>query len=362
MNGLAYNRGKPQDFDRWANFTGDPSWSWESILATYNSIENYQGTYAGGQDGLHGSTGEMYVSPNGYAPGAELFEQAAREKGYPIGDMNGGRQNSGFSRVDLNIKEGLRWGTYQAFLEPILNRTNLSIYRYALATKIETEKDPQGVVKAVGVTYERHGATFTALAGKEVLVSGGVVESPKLLMLSGLGPKEHLEELGIPTVLDLPAVGQNYDEHVGCQIQSDEGGFKVNTTFGMDTNTTESLLQYLNNGTGPFGARIVSGNNAIASGHTYSRLNDGTGWPDVHHFVFSRYFPERDEQRFHFSAILHRTSSKGSVKLASRDAKDKPLVDPNLLADDVDVERFIDGMDDEKIRKKKKNWIWAIFF
>jgi len=186
-----------QDYDSWANFTGDQSWSWANIKDTYNRFEDYHGFYEETAGANHGYGGEMYVGKVDYLPGVEVFEEALKEKGIPTGDLNGGDFTFGFTKMDYNIKDGMRWGTFQAFLEPILNRTNLVIYRYAYAIRVETISVGESKYKAVGVTYERHGVIRTALVQKEVIISAGVVDSPKLLMLSGIGPKEHLEELNV---------------------------------------------------------------------------------------------------------------------------------------------------------------------
>lgn len=137
----------------------------------------------------------MFVGQVDYIPGQSIFEEALIEKGFQVGDLNGGEEfTNGFSKIEYNIKDGLRCGTYQAFLQPILDRPNLSIYRYAYATKIETIKEENGTIRAIGVTYQRHGKTYTASVSKELIISAGVVESPKLLMLSGIGPNEHLDQ------------------------------------------------------------------------------------------------------------------------------------------------------------------------
>lgn len=136
VNGLMYNRCMPKDYDGWADFTGDATWRWENVQETFNKIESYHGFYEESTSDFHGKTGEMLVGKIDHIPGWEVATEALQEKGISIGDLNIGQLTNGFSRVDFNIYNGLRSGTYQAFLEPILNRTNLVIYRYATATKV----------------------------------------------------------------------------------------------------------------------------------------------------------------------------------------------------------------------------------
>ncbi|ODM88017.1 Alcohol dehydrogenase [acceptor] [Orchesella cincta] len=348
VNALVYNRCKPKDYDLWANFTGDQSWSWANIKDAYNRIEDYHGFYEESAGANHGYGGEMYVGQVDYLPGVEVFEEALKEKGIPTGDLNGGEDFTyGFTKLDYNIKNGLRWGTYQAFLEPILNRTNLVIYRYAYAIRVETESLGNGTYKAVGVTYERHGAIRTVLAEKEVIVSGGSIESPKLLMLSGIGPREHLEEMNITTILDLP-VGKYLQDHPGVDVKGNNGGFRLNTTFGKDLNSYETILQYVQNGTGPRNGFAYDGGFApmVMRGYLTSSQSEDKEWPDVHVYIRERYKPAPDEQEeVSFGVDIQRPNSSGTIKLASNDPKEKPIIDPNFYGDLNDMELVIDGIE-----------------
>ncbi|CAL8070794.1 unnamed protein product [Orchesella dallaii] len=345
VNGLVYNRCKPKDYDSWANFTGDQSWSWANVKETFNSIEDYHGFHEATAGSNHGYGGEMYVGTIDYLPGVEVIEEVLREKEIPIGDLNGGDEFTyGFSKIDYNIKDGMRCGTYQAFLEPILNRTNLVIYRYAYAIRVETISEGNRR-RAIGITYERHGEIRTALVQKEVILSAGVVESPKILMLSGIGPKEHLDEINITTLVDLP-VGKYLQEHPGMDVLGDTGGFTLNTTFGTNFNTTDNLLQFLENGTGPMNGFLYdSGDYApqLMNGYLNSGLNSDQAWPDVYIYIHEKLTlnPVVREEMY-FSLELVRVNSFGSIKLASNDHNDKPIIDPNFFEDLNDIERMVD--------------------
>ncbi|ODM88019.1 Glucose dehydrogenase [FAD, quinone] [Orchesella cincta] len=347
VNGLVYNRCKPKDYDSWANFTGDQSWSWANVKDTFNRIEDYHGFHEETAGANHGYGGEMYVGKIDYLPGVEVVEEVLREKNIPIGDLNGGDEFTyGFSKIDYNIKDGMRCGTYQAFLEPILNRTNLVIYRYAYAIRVETVASGEDSHRAIGITYERHGAIRTALAQKEVILSAGVVESPKLLMLSGIGPKEHLDELNITTIVDLP-VGKYLQEHPGMDVIGDKGGFTLNTTFGSNFNTSDALLQFLENGTGPMNGFLYdSGEYApqLVNGYLNSKLNDDEAWPDVYMYIHEKLTtsPEVREEMYFSLELVRPDSPGGTIKLASSDPKDKPIIDPNFFEDLNDIERMVD--------------------
>jgi choline dehydrogenase len=193
VNGLVYNRCNAKDYDAWANFTGDPIWSFSSVVDAFRAIETYEGVYVDNPGPNHGNSGEIFINHIDYTPGFELLTEALMERVIPIGDLNSGDFPYGFSKLDHNVKNGLRWGTYQGFLEPILNRTNLKVYRYSWASKVHLD----AAKKAIGVSYIRHGQSRYVAANKEIILAAGVVDTPKLLMLSGIGPREHLTQHGV---------------------------------------------------------------------------------------------------------------------------------------------------------------------
>ncbi|ODM95207.1 Oxygen-dependent choline dehydrogenase [Orchesella cincta] len=315
INVGVYNRCLRKDYDSWANFTGDSSWSWENLRETLNDIEDYHGAYEG---------------------------ESNEKKGIPIGDLDGGEIQYGFSTVDYNIKDGQRWGSYKSHLEPALNRSNLVVERYATAQKILFNG-----TQAIGVVFERHGKVLQAFANKEVIVSAGAVESPKLLLLSGIGPKEHLDSLNISTLVDLP-VGKYLQEHPGMDILGkDNMGFVLNTTFGMNLKEPELVQQFVENGTGPFNS--YSRNPRLMKGYLNSSFNSDKDWPENYIFVYEK-FSERGngeppQEEVYFTVELMRTRTTGSVKLASSDPNEKPLIDPNFFEDPTDIDRMIDAIE-----------------
>ncbi len=193
----------------------------------------------------------------------------------------------------------------------------------------------------------RHGVLHKAGVVKEVILSAGVVESPKLLMLSGFGPQEDLNALGIPVIKDLP-VGKYLQEHPGLEVIGSSGGFRVNSTFGKDFNTTENVLQFIQNGTGPLnGFRYENGfGSQIVTGYLNSKTNDDRTLPDVLLYVQERFMQSENDtgiERFNFAIELLRSKGMGTIKLASANPEDKPLIDPNFFSDEEDLEKMVDG-------------------
>lgn len=151
--------------------------------------------------------------------------------------------------------------------------------------------------------------------------------------------------LQIPTLLDLP-VGKYLQDHPGLDIVGSNGGFFLNTTFGKEHNTTESLLEFIENGTGPFnGFGYERGYSPqIMQGYLTSKQNEDKSWPEVHIYIHEQYFPNEDKEQFYFALELVRGKSAGSIKLASSNPQDKPLIDPNFFEDSTDVDTLIDGL------------------
>ncbi|CAL8137528.1 unnamed protein product [Orchesella dallaii] len=342
INVGVYNRCLRKDYDSWANFTGDSSWSWENLKGILNDIEDYHGAYEDDNNGNHGQNGEVYVGKVDYLPGLEVLKEALTEKGIPIGDLDGGEIQYGFSTVDYNIKDGMRWSSYKSHLEPALSRSNLVVERYATAHKILFNG-----TQAIGVEYERHGSMLEAFARKEIIVSAGAVESPKLLLLSGIGPKDHLDSLNISTLVDLP-VGKYLQEHPGMDILGkDNVGFVLNTTFGMNLKDPELVMQFIENGTGPFNS--YSRNPRLMKGYLNSSFNSDKDWPENYIFVYEKFTERGDglppQEEVYFTVELMRSTTTGSVKLASTDPHDKPLIDPNFFEDPTDIDRMIDAIE-----------------
>jgi choline dehydrogenase len=209
INGMIYVRGNRHDYDRWAQL-GLPGWSYDEVLPAFRRSEAHIQRH----DAYHNGEGELTVCrARGSGVLLDAFEEAGAQAGYPRNDDFNGAEQEGFGRFDFTIKGGRRWSTSRAFLRPALARKNLVVETDALTERILIEKG-----RAVGVAYSRGGRSRKAFARREVVLSAGVVNSPQVLMLSGIGPADELRAHGVEIVQDLPGVGKNLQDHVDCVL------------------------------------------------------------------------------------------------------------------------------------------------
>ena len=205
INGMLYIRGHARDYDRWAQ-SGCAGWSYADVLPYFKRAENHD---KGGDD-YHGWQGPLAVrSSDSDNPLYDAFIGAGVEAGYPYTSDCNGRQQEGFGPNNRTASpDGKRASTARMYLDPVMGRANLTIHSEAMATRI-LMKDR----RAIGIAYDHEGRQREVLASREVILSGGAINSPQLLMLSGIGPAEHLQSLGIDVIADLPGVGQNLNDH-----------------------------------------------------------------------------------------------------------------------------------------------------
>jgi choline dehydrogenase len=207
INGMIYVRGNRHDYDRWSQL-GLPGWSYDEVLPAFRRSEAH--IQRNGE--FHNSGGELTVCrARGHNPLMDVFCEAGSQAGYPLNDDFNGATQEGFGRYDFTIKKGKRWSTSWAFLRPILARKNLTVITGAETTRLIIENG-----RATGVEYFKDGNLSKAYAARDIVLSSGVVNSPKALLLSGIGPADELKALGINPVHDLPGVGKNLQDHVDC--------------------------------------------------------------------------------------------------------------------------------------------------
>jgi choline dehydrogenase-like flavoprotein len=203
INMTAFTRGNPGDFDRWAK-NGAPGWSWNEVLPYFKRVE----TWEGGETPLRGGSGPVnVVAAKADDPLTEAVDKAVVAAGYPLTD-DYNAQPIGFGRTQFNLRHGKRDSSARAYLHGVRNRPNLTVLTNATARRVILDG-----TRAVGVEYAHNGVAVTAAAAREVLLSGGSFNSPQLLMLSGIGPADHLREIGIEPVVALP-VGDNLQDHL----------------------------------------------------------------------------------------------------------------------------------------------------
>jgi choline dehydrogenase len=210
INGLVYVRGNPHDFDRW-EIEGAAGWGYRHVLPYFRRAESR----SGGGDAYRGDGGPLATRYGALDnPLYRAFIEAGRQAGYPVAEDINGASQEGFGLMDMTVKDGWRWSTANAYLKPAMKRPNLTVITRALATRILFEGR-----RAIGIAYEQGGQRHEVRARCEVILSGGPINNPQLLKLSGVGPAGELREHGIDVVHDLPGVGENLQDHLEFYFQ-----------------------------------------------------------------------------------------------------------------------------------------------
>ncbi len=332
INALVYIRGNAWDYDNWAAM-GCPGWAYEDVLPYFKEVEDNEL----GAGPYHGSGGPLYVSnPESGNAAYEAFIQAGVELGYPRNDDLNGADQTGFGPFQLNIKNGRRWSAADAFLKPAYGRKNLTVRTDVHVLGIEFEGR-----RATGVTVSGTNGVETLSAGAVVL-SAGSIGTPHLLMLSGVGPADHLGEHGIDVVADRAEVGQNLHDHLEVKV-------KHRMTKPLSLWSHAKFPNYLLTGAkyvlGGHGAGRQQGLEAGA----FLTLDPSEPACDTQlHFINALAFDGATaEDRGHGFAIdttQTRPESRGALTLASADPKTYPLIDPNYLAAEKDRVAMREGL------------------
>jgi choline dehydrogenase len=325
INGLVYIRGNAQDFERW-NAQGAAGWAYRDVLPYFRRAENrHEGgnEYRGGSGKLHTRYGSVQN------PLHAAWLAAAREAGYPeTADVNGFQQE-GFGRMDMTVGDGRRCSAANAYLRPAMRRPNLKVLTHALATRIVFDGR-----RAAGLIYRHGGATHRVNIGRELIVSGGPINSPQLLKLSGVGPASELRALGIPVIHDLPGVGENLQDHLEFYFQV---ACKEPVTLYSSINLWSRAL---------IGARWLLRKDGLGATNHFEtcgfiRSRAGVPYPDIqYHFLpmAVAYDGSTLAQEHGFQAHVGpmRSKSRGWVRLASPNPEDKPRVLFNYLSEPDD--------------------------
>jgi len=209
INAMIYIRGHRRDYDSWRD-AGNKGWGYDDVLPYFKKAENQER----GASEFHGVGGPLQVSDlRTVNPLSRAFVEASKELGIPENNDFNGAMNEGTGIYQVTQKNGSRWSAASAYLKPALSRPNLTVRTQVQVTKVQIENG-----RAIGVTSVSDGKSETIQASREVLLCGGAINSPQLLMLSGVGPADHLKSVGIETVLDLPGVGQNLQDHLASGV------------------------------------------------------------------------------------------------------------------------------------------------
>jgi choline dehydrogenase-like flavoprotein len=334
VNAMIYIRGHRSDYDAWAA-EGNPGWSFDEVLPYFKRAEHNER----GADALHGTGGPLNVmdlrSPNRFGG---VFVEAGVQAGYPLNRDFNGPEQEGVGPYQVTHRNGERHSAAKGYLTPNLGRPNLKVVTQAHTTRVLMEGR-----RATGVEYRLGGALEQVKAQREVLVCAGALQSPQLLMLSGIGPGAHLQQMGIATVLDAPGVGLNLHDHVDVvQVYDAPGQHEL---FGLSLpwlpKAIKGIFEWRDRRSG-----ILTTNFAESGGFIRSRPEESI--PDLQlHFVIGKLVDHGRKTQFGAGYSCHvcllRPRSRGSVALASADPMAAPLIDPNFLSDPDDVARLVRG-------------------
>lgn len=332
INGMVYVRGHARDYDYWAE-SGAQGWAYADVLPYFKRMENWHSGGHGGDKTWRGRKGPLHVTRGPRInPLTRAFVKAGKQAGYPVtGDYNG-EQQEGFGPFDATIWKGRRWSAANAYLRPALKRPNCTLTR-AFARKIVIEDG-----RAIGVEVERGGKIEVIRANVEVIVAASSLNSPKLLMLSGIGPAAHLAEHGIDVVADRAGVGQNLQDHLELYIQ--QAATKPVSLFKYWNLWSKAVIgaQWLFTKTG------LGTSNQFESA-AFVRSKAGVEYPDIqYHFlpIAVRYDGTAAAEGHGYQAHVGpmRSVSRGEVTLRSADPADNPRIQFNYMSAKSDWEDF----------------------
>jgi choline dehydrogenase-like flavoprotein len=334
VNAMIYIRGQRADYDEWAA-QGNEGWGWSDVLPYFKRSEHNER----GADEFHGTGGPLNVmdlrSPNRFGP---VFVQAAVDTGLRHNPDFNGAEQEGVGMYQVTHKKGERFSAAKAYLAPALSRPNLQVITDAYTTRILMEGK-----RAVGVEYRQGGQLHQLKAEREVLLCAGALQSPQLLMLSGIGPAAHLQSHGIAVAHELPGVGRNLHDHVDVVQVVDAPQLK--DLFGLSgagiLRVIKGIFEWRN-----FRSGMLTTNFAEAGG--FIKSDSAEQRPDLQlHFVIGKLVDHGRKTVFGHGYSCHvcllRPQSRGSVQLASADPMVAPLIDPNFLGEADDMRRMVRG-------------------
>jgi len=332
INAMVYIRGTPADYDRWAE-AGATGWSYQDVLPYFRQSQDQER----GENEFHGTGGPLAVSDLRYKnPLSHMFIDAARQLELPANDDFNGTSQEGIGFYQVTQRDGRRCSAAAAYLAPVRGRSNLAVVTGAQVDKVVIDGN-----RAVGVEY-KHGSRTTRLqADREVLLSAGALQSPQLLMLSGIGPADHLKEHGIEVVHNSPGVGENLQDHFDYTvIRRVRSSHAMGYTLSRALRAIPDFVRYLR-GAGP-----LTSNLAEAGGFLCTSNNEP--FPDIQlHFVPG--IVDDHGRKMHFTAGISchvcalQPESRGSVTLRDANPRSVPAIDPRFLSAGDDLDRTLKG-------------------
>jgi choline dehydrogenase len=334
INGMVYIRGHAFDYDGWAKRPGLEKWSYFDCLPYFKKSE----TRLVGGDAYRGDTGPLFATTGSCAnPLYKAFIEAGRQAGYPITEDMNGHQQEGLGRMDMTTYKGQRWSAARAHLRPAQKRGNVIVRPRSLVTRIVFEGR-----RAVGVEFSRGNRLEVARAKREVILSGGAINSPQVLMLSGIGKADDLKTHGIPVVQHLPGVGENLQDHIEAYVQYE---CKQPITLYEATNPLAKLkigVQWVLTGQG------LGGTNHFEAGG-FIRSEAGVLHPDLqYHFLPMAVSYDGSSAATGHGYQLHigpmRPTSRGDIKLKSANPRQHPRIRFNYMQTEQDRKEMRSGI------------------
>ncbi|MFW6345199.1 MAG: GMC family oxidoreductase [Halomonas sp.] len=350
INGMLYIRGQARDYDGWAELTGEPEWRWEHCLPDFMRHEDHHRLDDGGDaDAVHrdyhGHGGEWRVEKQRLKwQVLDDFATAAVEAGIPrTQDFNRG-DNEGVDYFEVNQRKGWRWNTSKAFLRDVESRGNLTLWHSSQVLGLELERGGDGGEPCcTGVRVERDGAEMVARAAREVILAAGAIGSPQLLQLSGIGPADLLAEHDIPVVADLSGVGENLQDHLQIRsVYRVSGARTLNPMANSLVGKAKIGLEYALKRSGPMSM-------APSQLCAFTRSSDGYTHPNIEYHVQPLSLPAFGQPLHDFPAITASVcnlnpTSRGTVRITSRDPRQAPAIAPNYLSTPEDRKVAADSL------------------
>jgi choline dehydrogenase len=329
VNGMVYVRGHARDYDTWEEM-GAAGWGFRHVLPYFKRMEHAHG----GEEGWRGTDGPLHVTRGSRRnPLYDAFILAGKQAGYPVSEDYNGRQQEGFSAFEMTVWNGVRWSAANAYLRPALRRPNVALTTHAYVRKVVLEGK-----RAIGVEYERGGTIHQVRANREVILAASALNSPKLLMISGIGPANHLKEVGVAPIHDLPGVGQNLHDHLEVLVQvASKQPITLNGRMGLFSKGLIGLEWLL------LKRGLGATNHFESCG--FIRTAAGIEYPDLQfHFLPAaiRYDGKAPAGGHGYQVHVgpNRSKSRGWLKLRSNDPKDPPRAFFNYMSRPEDWRDF----------------------
>jgi len=329
-NGMVYVRGNKNDYDRWASF-GLKDWSYEKVLPFFKKIE----TWSGGENKYRGGDGILPINQSkNKNPLFKAFLNSAKEAGYKINsDMNGENQE-GFGMYDVTIHKGERASASKYYLNSVKNRKNLNIFTESFVEKIIFDGR-----KAIGIEVKIKNKVKKIYANKEVILSGGSINSPQLLMVSGVGPGAHLKDKGIETIHNIDGVSKNLQDHLETYIQQECKTPDTLYTYVNKFNMIKAGIQWFMNKSGPCSTSFLE-----AGG--FCKSSSDKEYPNIQFHFFPAFVIDHgkvdpDRHGYQLHASLNQPKSRGHITLNSSNPYDYPKIQFNYLENEYDLNETV---------------------